>query len=368
MKEVIKDIKKNILAGCFANEASVSQGIVQRILSTLGWPVYNPQIVYPEYSVEGRRVDFALCHPQGRPKIFIEVKQIGNSDGADRQLFEYAFHLGVPMAILTDGNEWQFFLPSEQGSYSERRLYKLNLLERDPEEAAARFMKYLKYDAVCSGLALDEARKEYRDAARRKEISKSLPAAWNRLIEEGDDLLIELISNAAEDICGYKPDADSVLEFLNEGLAVKERLQPVSPLQNKVSRPLQSVNKPKQQSIQVEEVRNATYSFTFLGQPHSARNLKDMLVKVIQEFAKHDNRFLEKYNALPKHGKTRRFIAKTKEELYPGRQDLANECSEQILPGWYLGTNVGRQQAEKIIRLACEVSGLKFGIDIKLMV
>ena len=194
MKDVIKEIQNNIKAGCFANEASVSQGIVQRLLNALGWPVYNPQVVYPEYSVEGRRVDFALCHPQGKPRIFIEVKQIGNADGAERQLFEYAFHLGVPMAILTDGREWQFFLPSEQGSYSERRLYKLNLLERDPEETAARFDRYLKYDSVCSGKALDEARKEYRDAARRKEIARSLPAAWNRLIEEGDDILIELLA------------------------------------------------------------------------------------------------------------------------------------------------------------------------------
>lgn len=348
MKDVIKDIRNNINAGCFANEASVSQGIVQRLLSALGWPVYNPQVVYPEYSVEGSRVDFALCHPQGKSRIFIEVKQIGNADGAERQLFEYAFHLGVPMAILTDGREWQFFLPPEQGSYSERRLYKLNLLERDPEETAARFDRYLKYDSVCSWKALDEARKEYRDAARRKEIARSLPAAWNRLIEEGDDILIELLAGVAEDICGYKPDADSVLSFLNDGISVKE---PV---------PVESIPSPKVKppDTSIEESKNLSYGFTFLGRQHMARNLKDMLIKVIREFAKHDNKFLEKFNALPKHGRTRRFIARTKEELYPGRPDLANECSDEIIPGWYLGTNVGRQQAEKIIHLACEVSGL----------
>jgi len=58
--------------------------------------------------------------------ILIEVKQVGQSKGADRQLFEYAFHKGVPMAILTDGQEWNFFLPTEQGDYSERQLYKLD--------------------------------------------------------------------------------------------------------------------------------------------------------------------------------------------------------------------------------------------------
>ncbi|MGE5409995.1 MAG: hypothetical protein ACM3MI_03470 [Clostridiales bacterium] len=55
------------------------------------------------------------------------------------------------------------------------------------------------------------------------------------------------------------------------------------------------------------------------------------------------NKFLEKFSVLPKHGQTRRFIARTKKELYPGRPDLANEYSDEIIPGWYLGTNVGRQ-------------------------
>jgi predicted type IV restriction endonuclease len=50
------------------------------------------------------------------------VKQVGQSDRAERQLFEYAFHDGVPMAILTDGREWNFFLPGEQGDYGERRV------------------------------------------------------------------------------------------------------------------------------------------------------------------------------------------------------------------------------------------------------
>lgn len=55
----IEDIRKAIRVGRFTNEAAVSQGIVLRILHALSWPTYDPQIVSPEYSVEGRRVDFA---------------------------------------------------------------------------------------------------------------------------------------------------------------------------------------------------------------------------------------------------------------------------------------------------------------------
>lgn len=108
----IEAIRAGIKAGRFPNEASVSQGIVLRLLNALGWPAYDTDAVWPEYALGGRRVDFALCSPPSKPLAFIEVKQIGQSDGAERQLFEYAFHIGVPMAILTDGREWNFFLPA----------------------------------------------------------------------------------------------------------------------------------------------------------------------------------------------------------------------------------------------------------------
>jgi hypothetical protein len=138
VEEDLQDIRAGIKAGRYVNEATVSQGIVQRLLHILGWPVYDTEIVAPEYSLGGRRADYALCHPPRESVILVEVKQIGQSQGADRQLFEYAFHKGVPMAVLTDGQEWHFFLPTEQGDYGERRVYKLDLLERDSEGGRGR--------------------------------------------------------------------------------------------------------------------------------------------------------------------------------------------------------------------------------------
>jgi predicted type IV restriction endonuclease len=110
----IERVRQNLREGRYHSEAAWSQGIVLPTLHELGWPVFNTSIVIPEYSIEGRRVDYALCHPESHPVVFIEVKKVGLSDGADRQLFEYAFMLGVPMAILTDGQEWSFYLPGEQ--------------------------------------------------------------------------------------------------------------------------------------------------------------------------------------------------------------------------------------------------------------
>ncbi len=58
LKQHIEEIRNGITSGRFANEASVSQGIVLRLLSALSWPCYDIQIVCPEYSLAGGRVDY----------------------------------------------------------------------------------------------------------------------------------------------------------------------------------------------------------------------------------------------------------------------------------------------------------------------
>ena len=214
MKEVIIDIRNKIKANLFNNEAAVSQGIVQRLLNTLGWPVYNTEIVIPEYSLEGRRVDFALCNKLRKPIIFIEVKQLRQCEGADKQLFQYAFMEGIPMAILTDGQEWHFFLPGEQGNYGDRRFYKLDLLEREPEESVNRLKRYLEYNSVCSGKSIELAKEDFRDITKKRQVKANLPIAWKKLVEEKDEILIDLISDKVESLCCYKPEKDLVISFL----------------------------------------------------------------------------------------------------------------------------------------------------------
>jgi hypothetical protein len=69
VEEDLLDIRAGVKAGRYVNEATVSQGIVQRLLNALGWPVYDTEIVSPEYSLGTRRADYALCHPPREPVI-----------------------------------------------------------------------------------------------------------------------------------------------------------------------------------------------------------------------------------------------------------------------------------------------------------
>ena len=227
LKEHVDDIRKGLQEGQFANEAQVSHGIVGRLLDALAWPRYNTKVVTPEYAVQGTRVDFALCHPQSKPLIFIEVKKVGqiNEEG-ERQLFQYAFHEGVPVAVLTDGKEWHFFYPSGQGNYKERRVYKLNLIAGDSEESAARLERYLNYESIRTGEAIHAIAHDYQSVAREREIEMSLPEAWTKLVQEADEFLLEVVAEKTESLCGYKPTGEQVLDFLNCLVAEKSEGPP----------------------------------------------------------------------------------------------------------------------------------------------
>ncbi len=357
LKNHIEQIRDSIRLGQFVNEASVSQGIVLRILQSLGWPIFDACIVSPEYSVEGRRVDYALCHPPKKPKVFIEVKQIGQSEGADRQLFEYAFHIGVPMAVLTDGQEWHFYLPAEQGLYQERRVYKLDLLERSLDECVLRLTRYLDYKRSCSGGALEAARKDYENIARDREIASTLPVAWTKLIQEPDAFLVELLADRVENLCGYKPDPDTVVSFLSTGTTTQIHTE-VKPI------PVSKTKIKKQLSKDASRKHLAPAPFHLQGHRYNARSARDAMIKIFKELAEKDTSFLERFASRSKHGKKRRFVARSRDELYPGRPDLAASHSHQLPGGWWLGTNYSKKNIENIIKMACEVAGLNYGSDL----
>lgn len=215
LEEHIRDIKTRLGRNEYPNEQAISQGIVLRLLGGLGWDVYNPQMVIPEYTVHGKRVDFALCVPSKRPNIFVEVKYFGNIPGADKQLLEdYAYRERVQFAVLTDGREWHFYLPTEQGSFDEIKIDKLDLTERDAGESSERLQRYLSFDEVSSGRALENAKVDHQDVSKIRQAKETIPEAWARIIADDDELLLELVSEKVADICGSKPASEQVVAYL----------------------------------------------------------------------------------------------------------------------------------------------------------
>ena len=243
----IEEIRAGFKTGRFGSEAAVSQGIVLRLLSALGWPIHDTQAIIPQFVLGGRRVDYALCHPPGKPIAFIEVKNVGQGGGAERQLFEYAFHEGIQLAILTDGRGWGFFLPAEQGDYAERRVYKLDIVESDLSECTHRLNRYLKYDVILTGDAIAAARKDYGDVSRERQIKAALPQAWEQLVENEDELLLELVVDRVESLCGYKPDFNTVASFLKENVAALAKIPPSQQKSPQLEAPRSTMSAPSEE-------------------------------------------------------------------------------------------------------------------------
>ena len=214
LEATLADIGDRLREGRFPNERAISQGVVLRVLSEMDWNVYDTNIVWPEYSTGEGRVDFALCEPPAKPRVFVEVKQPGRAEEGVRQALEYAFHTGVPFIVLTDGKTWSFYLPAEQGSYDERRVFKLDLFERSTGESADVLQRYLERGRVVSGEALEVARREYRSQNRRAVARQAIPDAWAGLVEGGDETLTDLLAASVESRAGIRPNDDDVIEFL----------------------------------------------------------------------------------------------------------------------------------------------------------
>ena len=215
LEEHIRDIQRTLKNNSYENEQAISQGVVLRLLRELGWPIHDTQLVIPEFPVRNGRVDFALCVKSKKPVIFIEVKQLGKTLGADEQLFNYAYKQGVPFAIITDGQEWHFYLPAEAGTYEERRVYMLDLIERDLDESAYRLKRYLSYQQVEKVPPFEDAREDYKAVYKKRETMENIPRAWGKLLEEENEAVITAISEKVESLCGYPPTAKQVITFLN---------------------------------------------------------------------------------------------------------------------------------------------------------
>lgn len=214
LKEHIDDIRNELVNQQFTNETAVRSGIIDPLLKELGWPMLKTQVVFPEYPVEGQRVDYALCHPLATPRIFIEAKQVGKLDGAERQLFKYAVHQGVRVAILTDGRKWIFFYPLGEGTYEERKVVELDLITRNSEENANLLNRYLNYESVQTGDAFVAIEEDYRNFSRQRELARHLPEVWHKLLEEKNRVLLQLLIADMKKVCRYLPTEEEVLAFL----------------------------------------------------------------------------------------------------------------------------------------------------------
>lgn len=353
--ETIEELAKGIGAGSFRSEAEISQGVIKRVLHELGWPVFNVQVVAPEFKIGARKVDYALCHPAGKPSVLVEVKDLGKADSrGQKQLFEYCFHQGVPIAVLTDGREWSFFLPSGQGSYEERRFARVDLIDDDASYAAETCERYLNFDRVKSGEARRRAERDYETFRRHQEAASNYAAVWRRLLAGPDPLLLDLFSEEVGNETGVRPEPESAAKFIRR----QARAAVTAPGKSKRTR----AKRRKVAPVSPKVGPDAPPSFTFRGETETLKTGAEVLIAVFDKLASLDPDFCRRYSEQHR-GKVRRYVAKSRDLLYPGRPRPAS-ASHRLPGGWWLATHCSNPGKVQRIMKACEVAGLKFGRDV----
>ena len=156
----------------------------------LGWDFYNPDQVCLEYTLKlktaTRRIDLALCVSNRNLRCIVELKsteyalkRIGRSDG-DRQLFEYSFHAGAPLALLTNGVNWCFYSTQSAGTYEERLVSTLDIETDTLDEIAVGLKRYLSYANTESGKAADHAREDLNARMDQHKAREAIPRAFGQ--------------------------------------------------------------------------------------------------------------------------------------------------------------------------------------------
>jgi predicted type IV restriction endonuclease len=191
MRDTIIDIRNKIASGAYKNEEHVRLQIVVRILSELGWKIWDPAEVNCEFNPvpheDKTRVDIALFSKPRAPDVFIETKPLGgitkNLEEAETQLRNYNRDNTALISIITDGRIWRFYLPRTAGKFSEKCFKVIDLQDNDLDDVQNSFFKFLKKDEIISGNAEREANGYLRLSEKQRAMEDALPQAKRAVME-----------------------------------------------------------------------------------------------------------------------------------------------------------------------------------------
>jgi len=306
LAHLIERLKQDI-PSFTVSEAAIKQGIVLPILGHLGWDTANVQEeVIPEYSTGKGRVDYCLNSGR-RSRVFIEAKGlVEDLEGHQEQLLRYSFEEGIELSVLTNGRSWWLYLPTLPGHWEQRKFYAIDLEKQEVQEITKNLRELLSKEAVSSSSALQRAKALHEGKERERKINQALPEAWDRLFSEPNELLMELLADTVERLCGHKPESERVTKFLKT-----EALQPPSPQET-----MPPILPAPRKTIPTQK---GTYaykkprSFEVLGEERSTKSFKGLLVGVCEILSKRHSSEFQKVLSL--RGKKRPYFSKNPIEL-----------------------------------------------------
>lgn len=187
LSQKIKELGERIklLRDSVQTEEATKHSFVMPFISMLGYDVFNPTMVIPEFTADigkkkGEKVDYAIMQ-DGTPLILIEVKHhLENLDKHSPQLERYYTVTDCKFGILTNGIEYRFFSDMEKENKMDTKPFLvINLL--DIKEREIKELERFTLDNLDIDKILNMANKQ-KYVTQIKQIFKK------ETIEPSDDL------------------------------------------------------------------------------------------------------------------------------------------------------------------------------------
>ena len=263
------------------DEAAIKQGIVLKMLSLLDWDPFDMDEIQPEYDVKDGKIDFALIH-EGKPRVFLGVKkEIKDIEASKAQFLDWAVQCKVPIAILTNGHSWRFFLSLVDGSTEDKKFSALEIQDEEPKDIKKGFSDFLSKKNVVSDRALKTAEEIYETRKKAMIIEEHLPQAWQKILKEPEKWLGGVISEVTEALCGIAPDKEVVEAFIAS--TIKENAEKAFSNESTPS---------KNQKGRKDYEGKSVTSITLDGKGYKVKAWKDVLMKVCEiMYEKHKDDF-----------------------------------------------------------------------------
>lgn len=140
------------LTDCLETEESTKNALVMPFIAALGYDVFNPREVVPEFTADvgtkkGEKVDYAIMR-EGETIILIECKKAKTALSQDNmsQLYRYFTVTKARIAILTNGIQYRFFTDLEEPNKMDEKPFLELDLENPKPNALTEVKKMAKDD------------------------------------------------------------------------------------------------------------------------------------------------------------------------------------------------------------------------------
>ncbi|HZF41995.1 MAG TPA: hypothetical protein VEZ48_01135 [Sphingomonadaceae bacterium] len=220
--------------------------------------------------------------------------------------------------------------------------------------------RYLARDRVRDQSAFEDAQRDYRDAAGKREAAGALPRAWLELLHEVEGQIPQIVGDKAEALCGFRLGDDDIRAFLKT-LGQAERTIGALPFAKPRTFSSGGDTGPDGHQPAPAEKPDLGVRFTLLGRGIKAANANMALVEILRALVTRDAakvQLLSDAIRTPKRSQ----IDRSPERINPGRPDLARAVD--IGADWVVGLNISNREKMGIIRTAAKIYGLVIPRDL----